>query len=185
MIKKEIEMNEDKLKYPIGEFEKPAVITDEIISGWIDTIERFPQKITDEIENLNSDELKFTYRPKGWTIQQIVHHCADSHMNSFIRFKLALTEENPTIKPYFEDRWAEHPDYLDCSVILSLIIINGLHARWVILLKNLSSQDLNKTFYHPETKQKISLRENIGIYAWHCNHHLEHIKLAKSNSYKS
>ena len=97
---------------------------------------------------------------------------------------MALTEDNPTIKPYFEDRWAEHVDYLNTSVNYSLKIIEALHFRWVILLRSITNEDLNKTFYHPEAKQKISLRENIGIYAWHCNHHLEHIRNAKLNENK-
>lgn len=178
-------MNEDKLRFPIGKFIKPEIITEGIITEWINIIENFPQKLKSEIENLNKNELDFRYRPNGWNILQIVHHCADSHMNSFIRFKLALTEENPTIKPYFEDRWAEHQDYLNSSINHSLQIINGLHSRWVILLRSLNGEDLTRTFYHPESKQKISLRENIGIYAWHCDHHLEHIRNAKLNKNKN
>ena len=176
-------MNENKLKFPIGEFIKPEIITDQIKSDWINIIEKFPQNLIIEIETLTEDQLKYKYRPNGWNIRQIVHHCADSHMNSFIRFKLALTEDKPTIRPYFEDRWAEQSDYLNSPVILSLNIIEGLHKRWVILLKSLTDDDLNRTFIHPEGNKEISLKENIGIYAWHCTHHLEHIKLAKSNCY--
>ena len=176
-------MNENKLKFPIGEFIKPGIIIEQIISDWITIIEKFPQYLTKEIETLTEDQLKYKYRPNGWNIRQIVHHCADSHMNSFIRFKLALTEDKPTIRPYFEDRWAEQSDYLNSPVILSLNIIEGLHKRWVILLKSLTDDDLNRTFIHPEGNKEISLKENIGIYAWHCTHHLEHIKLAKSNCY--
>lgn len=177
-------MNEYELKYPIGEFEKPKIITDEMILDWIKTIEKFSQYLAKEVDDLTSVELKYKYRPNGWNIQQIVHHSADSHLNSFIRFKLTLTEDKPRIRPYFEDRWAELPDTLSASITDSIKIIEGLHSRWTILLKNLSVDDLERTFFHPEANKVISLKENIGIYAWHCKHHLEHIRVAKLNEDK-
>lgn len=178
-----IKMGNYNLKYPIGEFIKPEIISNEILDQWITTIKKFPEELFSEVQNLTEKELGYKYRPNGWNIHQVVHHCADSHMNSFIRFKLALTEDNPTIRPYFEDRWAEQSDYLNSPVILSLNIIEGLHKRWVILIKSLTNDELNRTFIHPEGNKEITLKENIGIYAWHCTHHLEHIKLAKSNCY--
>jgi hypothetical protein len=172
-------MDNTKLRYPIGEFEKPEKITPNIIEEWIDVIKQFPQKLMKEVGSLTENELKYCYRKNGWNIRQIVHHCADSHLNSLIRFKLTLTEELPTIKPYFEDRWAEMPDVNNSPIEHSLNIIGGLHSRWVILLKNLCENELSREFFHPESNRKISLRENIGIYAWHCEHHLEHVRLAK------
>ncbi len=116
-------------------------------------------------------------------IRQVIHHCADSHMNSFIRFKLSLTEESPTIKPYFEDRWAEMPDYLEVSILNSIQILEGLHLKWTVLLKSLSQSDLEKEFVHPEHGKRFSVAENIGVYAWHSNHHLEHVKSALKNPF--
>lgn len=176
-----LSMEIEKLKYPIGQFQKPKDITKEHIEGWIRIIEDFPNKLREEVENLTETELQKQYRPNGWTIEQVVNHCADSHMNSLIRFKLALTEETPTIKPYFENLWAELADSKDYPVKDSLKILEGLHARWTKLLKQLSKTDLKREFIHPETKEKISLKTNIGIYAWHCEHHLAHIKNAKRN----
>jgi hypothetical protein len=174
-------MNEEelsKLKFPIGEFEKPELITGAIVSGWITVIERFPLELKRITEILTSNELNWKYRPDGWSIKQVVHHCADSHMNSLIRFKLALTEDEPKIRPYFEDRWAELSDYSEEDLTDSLNLISGVHNNWVKLLKSLSTEQLSRGFVHPEHNERVELNENIGIYAWHCNHHLEHIKMA-------
>lgn len=176
-------MNEQSLKYPIGQFETPEIISVEVLDEWISSIESFPLKLENEVMNLSDKELDYKYRKGGWNIRQLIHHCADSHINSFVRFKLALTEDTPTIKPYFEDRWAELPDVKDSPIKYSLEILNGLHARWSILLKILEEDDLLREFFHPESNKIISLRENIGIYAWHCKHHLEHVRLAKRNKY--
>lgn len=170
-----------KLKYPIGKFKRPDVINNEVIENWIYEIELFPSRIWDLVNGLGERELKWRYRPGGWTIQQLVHHCADSHMNSFIRFKLSMTEDAPSIKPYYEDKWAEMPDYDLVPIGESIKIIEGLHSRWIVLLKSLSSEDLKKEFIHPEHGRRFTLAENIGIYAWHSNHHLAHIKLALKN----
>jgi hypothetical protein len=172
-------MSDEHLKYPIGHFSRPDLITNEIISQWIEDIASFPGRLRNIITGLSDDQLNLTYRPGGWTILQVIHHCADSHMNSFIRFKLALTEDQPTIKPYYEDRWAELPDTKQITVESSLKILEGLHERWTHLLRALTKSDCARTFYHPETKKTIRLDENIGIYAWHCNHHLAHIMMAK------
>lgn len=166
-----------KLKFPIGEFIKPDLITTERVNEWIREIELFPKRLKSLTQNLDKKELDFNYRPQGWTIWQVVHHCADSHMNSVIRFKLALTEESPTIKPYFEAKWAELSD-VTISIDASVKLLEGLHYRWAVLLKSLDEQDLKKEFIHPEHGTRISLAENIGFYAWHSNHHLAHIKQA-------
>ncbi|WP_432713948.1 YfiT family bacillithiol transferase [Pedobacter sp.] len=171
----------ENLKYPIGKFQKPEPINQLQIDNWIKIIEEFPQQLTNEVKNLSEKQLNKQYRPNGWTIKQVVNHCADSHMNSFIRFKLALTENTPTIKPYHENLWAELTDSKNFPVDSALMILQGLHQRWVNLLKNLSASDLEKQFRHPESNELISLKTNIGIYAWHCQHHLAHVKKAKQS----
>lgn len=171
-------MNLEKLKYPVGKFSKPESITKELIDFAISEIENFPNLVKAEIQNLNEQDLQLKYRTEGWTISQVVHHCADSHINSYLRFKLALTENLPTIKPYEESLWAELPDN-QLSPLVSLQLLEALHARWVYLLKTLSEKDLNKEFIHPEQSEKVSLKENILIYSWHCQHHLAHIRQAK------
>lgn len=176
-----MEKDIDRLKYPIGKFQSPDIIDEEQLKNWIQIIQDFPKKIKQEISNLTETEFQKQYRPGGWTIKQIVNHCADSHMNSLIRFKLALTEEEPTIRPYFENLWAELPDSKNHPTESSLKIIEGIHERWVTLLNNMSESDFEKRLIHPETQSITSLEFNTGIYAWHCNHHLAHIVNAKKN----
>ena len=169
----------DKQRYPIGRFQKPNIIGQQHIQQWIKTIKEFPGKLNDEVSHLTEQDLEKQYRRNGWTIRQVVNHCADSHMNSFIRFKLALTEDEPTIKPYHEDLWAELPDTKIYPIASSLKILEGLHDRWVFMVEGLSEEDLQRKFKHPETNDLISLAANIGLYAWHCDHHLAHVKNAK------
>ena len=172
-------MNLEKLKFPIGKFEKPENITKEILSLWIDNITTLPSRLKNEVDSLSDFQLDTPYRPDGWTIRQVIHHCADSHINSFIRLKLALTEENPTIKPYYEERWAELVDSKDFPIASSLKILEGIHYRWIAILNQLTEIDLEKTFTHPEHQKTITILENIGFYAWHGNHHLAHITILK------
>lgn len=165
------------LKFPIGEFKKPENITPQHINTWIATIETFPSTIEAVTNNLNEIELNYKYRPEGWTIKQVVHHCADSHINSITRFKLSLTEDTPTIRPYFEDRFANLIDY-NQPIKASLQILKGVHNKLGVLLKSLNTEDLKREFVHPEHGKHFSLEETIGTYAWHSNHHLAHIKQA-------
>ena len=169
-------MDLETLKYPIGKFEKPKRITLETIGRWIDEIEHLPHQLNVAVKGLTDMELDTSYRPGGWTIRQVIHHLPDSHMNSYIRFRLALTENKPTIKPYFEDRWAELPDAKEGNVKVSLILLEALHLRWSLLLRSMNLEQLNKTFIHPESKTTVRLDENIGIYAWHGKHHLAQIQ---------
>ena len=171
-------MTLEQLKYPLGKFEKPETITKELLSQWIAEIAAFPAQLKAAVNHLDEEQLDNTYRPQGWTIRQVVHHCADSHMNSFIRFKLALTEEQPTIKPYREERWAELADG-KMPIDASLMLLEGLHARWGALLKSLSAEEMRRTYVHPEQGQAIPLDVTIGLYAWHGKHHLAHIRNAK------
>lgn len=176
-------MNEqelEQLKYPIGRFKKPEAFTPEFLANAIATIENFPGKLRKETENLSDAQLDTPYRENGWTIRQVVHHCADSHLNSILRFKLALTEDKPTIKPYFEDRFSELPDSKTFPIEASLQMLEGTHKRWVALLKSFSEEDLQKTFIHPEHNREFTLQVNIAIYAWHCEHHLAHITSLKN-----
>ena len=172
-------MTEEEQKYPIGKFVKPEAFTPEILSRYIQDIELFPSRMRAEVETLTEEQLDTAYRPGGWTIRQVLHHCADSHMNSFVRFKLTLTEDTPTIKPYFEDRWAELEDSKRMPVEPSLKLLEGLHARWVVLLQSLTTEDFAKRYIHPERGKEVRLDATLGIYAWHCHHHLAHITTLK------
>lgn len=168
----------EKLKYPIGKWVSPTTVRNEDVRVWTEVISNFAFKMNDLISNLNEDQLNWKYRPEGWTIKQVVHHCADSHMNSFIRYKLALTEDSPTIKPYKEGDWANLPDTLDAHISDSLKILNGLHNRWSVLLKSLSEEDLKREYVHPESRRKFSLAECTSLYSWHCDHHFKHVQQA-------
>lgn len=170
----------EELKYPVGQYKKPDTFTKEILSTAISVIEDFPKKIKQETENLSDEQLDTPYRPEGWTVRQVVHHCADSHMNAFIRLKLALSEDTPTIKPYTEGLWAEMDDTKHFPIYSSFQIIEGVHARWAALLKNMSDIDYNRSFIHPEKGRELSLNESTDMYAWHCNHHLAHITALKN-----
>ena len=169
----------ESLRFPIGQFSRPQKYSQEDVERWISDIEEFPSLLEKETAGLSTEELSWIYRPDGWSILQLVHHCADSHMNSFIRYKLTMTEEKPTIRPYFEDKWAEMTDYSEVEIQASLYILKGLHSRWVKLLSDLSMEDLEREFIHPEHGWTMSLGANTALYSWHCQHHLEHVKLAK------
>ncbi len=166
---------EDTLRYPIGQFKAPKAYTPDYLAERIKEIAQFPEQLQNEILHLTDEQLDTPYREGGWTIRQVVHHCADSHMNCFIRIKWALTEENPTIKFYFEDRWGDMVDNVAMPVAPSLAFLEGLHFRLAYLMKNLSATDLEKTFFHPEHNASFQIKEIIGTYAWHGLHHLAHI----------
>ncbi len=166
----------EDLRYPIGKPNIPKEISDRNIKDWIKVIELFPSKLKKLVSSLSDDQLNTQYRDGGWTIRQVVHHCADSHHNSYTRFKWTLTEDKPVIKAYYEDRWAELKDSKDGPISLSINSLIALHNKWVYFLKLLTPADLEKYFIHPEGNEKVTLKENIGIYAWHCNHHYAHIE---------
>ncbi|PLS01853.1 YfiT family bacillithiol transferase [Neobacillus cucumis] len=160
-------------RYPIGKFDFNGEMTNEVTNGWIKEMEELPGLLRDAVKNLSNEQLDTPYRSGGWTVRQVVHHLADSHMNAYARFKLALTEETPTIKPYEEGKWAELPDS-QLPIEVSLSLIDSLHKRLVSLLYHLKAEDLKKTFMHPESGE-VSVGKNIGLYAWHGRHHLAHI----------
>ncbi len=174
----------DKLKYPIGRFNKNSMDAPQYLERSIFSIETLPHKLQNVVSRLNEKQLDTPYREGGWTVRQVVHHLPDSHINAWIRFKWALTEDSPMIKAYFEDRWAMLPDY-KAPVHLSLNLLTSLHERWVQLMQGLSDQDWENTFVHPETEKPIRLREMVGMYAWHGEHHLSHIRnLMERNGWK-
>jgi hypothetical protein len=170
--------NLKRLKYPIGEFQTPKSINKEDVKNWIRIISEFPNEIRNLTQNLTIEELNFIYRPDGWSVKQVTHHCADSHMNALIRFKLCLTEEKPIIRPYQEALWANLSDSLEDDITNTLLLIQTLHHRWVLILNNLNEDDLSKEMVHPQYGVTYKLYEVIANYAWHCEHHLAHIKNA-------
>ena len=162
------------LRYPIGKFDHSITVTKEMRSEFIKVIESLPSSLRKEVENLTEEQLNTPYREDGWTIRQVVHHIPDSHLNSYIRFKLALTEDNPDIKTYEEHLWAELKDSFETPISVSLNLLDSLHKRWVILLKSLSDEQFERTFKHPEWGN-ISLSKTLALYTWHSKHHLAHI----------
>ena len=162
------------LRYPIGQFKLDADFTETQRPSFIDDISDTPRKLRLAVEGLSPEQLDAPYRPGGWTVRQVVHHLPDSHLNSYTRFKLALTEDEPIIKPYFEDRWAELDDYRITPIEVSLTLLESLHRRWVLLLRSLTDGDFARTFQHPELGV-VSLNKNVALYAWHGNHHIAQI----------
>jgi hypothetical protein len=171
-------MNLENLKFPIGEFTMPEMISETQLEDWINDITNLPVALENLTKDLTKEQLNFIYRPNGWKIKQVIHHLADSHINSLIRFKLTLTEDIPTIKPYPEHLWAELIDGNSDDIESSMLILKGIHHKWSILLKSLTTAQLERKYFHPDNKKEYTLTEAIGVYAWHGNHHLAHIKQA-------
>ena len=161
-------------RYPIGKFDKNIIVTSEMRNEFINTIEELSAELRKEVEPLNDEQLNTSYREGGWTVKQVVHHLPDSHLNSYVRFKLALTENNPTIKTYEEHLWAELKDSFETPISVSLTLLESLHTRWAVLLRSLTDEEFSKTIQHPEWGN-ISLNTMLAMYAWHCKHHLAHI----------
>ncbi len=162
------------LRYPIGPFEEPAEIRPEDRSRFIRELERLPEELRAAVGGLSEAQLDTPYRPAGWTLRQVAHHVPDSHLNSYVRMRLALTEDAPTIRPYFEDRWAELPDSSRAPVGLSLELIEALHGRWAFMLRRLEPEQWTRTFRHPE-RGTVTLQGNLALYAWHGRHHVAQI----------
>lgn len=167
------------LRYPIGKFAFEAPSTEEQRQGWIDDIAGLPALVRAAVNGLDDAQLDTPYRPGGWTVRQVVHHLPDSHLNSYLRFRKALTEDRPTISAYDEAAWAELTDARAAPVALSLTLLEGLHARWVVLLRSLRPQDYSRVFLHPESGREVELERNLALYAWHGRHHLAHITALK------
>jgi hypothetical protein len=161
-------------RYPIGKFQKPAVTTPELCKRYIEIIENLPQSLRNAVQGLTDEQLDTPYREGGWTIRQVVHHLADSHLNSYTRFRLALTEESPVICTYDERKWAELNDAKYSPIHSSLAILDGIHHRWSLLLHSFTPSDWRKTFVHPESGE-MTLDMTMALYAWHSDHHVAHI----------
>jgi uncharacterized damage-inducible protein DinB len=162
------------LRYPIGEFKADAAIAERRRRRHIQSLTEFPGRLREAVYGLSPEQLDTPYRPGGWTVRQVVHHLADSHMNSYIRMKLAVTEEQPTVKPYDEKRWAELEDARTAPLEFSLALVEALHKRWVMFLQSLQSSDFSRTFHHPESGI-MSLDTALQYYEWHGRHHIGHI----------
>lgn len=164
----------EDLRYPIGRYEVQPY-SDKLREEWLIDIQNLPQHLENAVLNLDAAQLNTPYRDGGWTVKQVVHHVADSHMNSLIRFKLGLTEDNPAIKPYDENAWVKLADTQNLPVNVSLTLLHALHIRMHEVLKHMSRADLDRTVFHPEHKKQFTLWEFIGLYAWHGRHHTAHI----------
>ena len=169
----------DQLRFPIGRWEMPATTTAEDRASFIATLREFPDRIHAVTAHLGEANLNRAYRPDGWTVRQVTHHCADSHLNCLVRLKLTLSEDKPTIRPYMEDRWAKLPDY-SLPVGSSLDLIRSVHARIVFLMEGLTEADWQREYVHPEYGKVFRLDQVASLYAWHCHHHLGHIGIALS-----
>ena len=164
----------EQLKYPIGKYDSSVAITPEVRHQCIGVIATYPQVLADTVRSLDQEQLDTPYRPGGWTVRQLVHHLADSHTNSLIRFKWGLTEDRPTIKAYDQGAWAELPDSSE-PIRHSLDILSGVHHRWSILLSALSEAQWARELRHPEGDTIFTIDSLLGLYDWHCRHHLRHI----------
>ncbi len=162
------------LRYPVGPFEFAGTLSDEQRQDLIGQIAAAPAKMRAAVAGLSDEQLNTPYRPEGWTVRQVVHHVPDSHLNSYIRFKLALTEEHPTIKAYDENVWANLDDARRAPINISLDLLEALHHRWVLFLRSLKGGDFQCTFNHSEIGS-VSVDKNIALYAWHGRHHVAHI----------
>jgi hypothetical protein len=171
------------LRYPLGKFE-PQPFSEKQKVEWLTDIKFLPQLVENSILNLDEVQLQKPYREDGWTVHQLVHHIADSHMNAYTRFKLGLTEDNPTIRPYEEKLWAELTDVKTLPVNISITLLYALHTRWHAAIKDLVDLDWQRTVFHPQQEKKITLWHLLGMYAWHGKHHVAHItELRKRNNW--
>jgi len=161
-------------RYPIGKFHFEGLPSQDQRAKLIAEIEQAPAALRTAVKDLSAPQLDTPYREGGWTVRQVVHHLPDSHMNAYVRYKLALTEDEPTIKPYAEDGWAQLADSKSTPIEVSLALLDSLHTRWVRLLRSLEPTDWKKNFRHPELGL-VSLEKNLGIYAWHGKHHVAHV----------
>jgi len=164
----------DDLRYPIGKYE-PQPFSEKQLKEWLIDSQFLPQHLENAVLNLDEHQLDTPYRPDGWTVRQVVHHVADSHANAYIRFKLGLTEDNPTIKPYDEEAWAKMNDTAVVPINVSLTLLHALHIRWLEVLKSIKQEEWERTVVHPEHKKQMTLWYLLGSYAWHGRHHTAHV----------
>jgi hypothetical protein len=167
-------MDDFELRYPVGDFKFPDAVSPEERAKFVREIEETPARLKAAVAGLSDVQLDTPYRPGGWTVRQVVHHVPDSHLNSYIRFRWALTEDEPTIKAYHEDRWAELSDARTAPVEVSLVLLESLHRRWVSLMGSLTGEEWKRTFVHPQLGP-VTLEKNAALYAWHGRHHVAHV----------
>jgi hypothetical protein len=168
-------------RFPIGRFHSPETISPEDRARFLETIAAAPLKYREAVAGLSTEQLDTPYREGGWTVRQVIHHVPDSHMNAYVRFKLALTENDPTVKPYDEAAWADLKDVSDTPVETSLSLLDFLHQRWVMLMRGMPEEDWKKRYIHPESNRPMVLDDVLAMYAWHCDHHLAHVRQAISS----
>lgn len=168
----------DSLRFPIGPPQLPTTpLTPAERVGYLQQLVDLPLNLMLAARQVGRERLQLPYRPGGWTGLQVIHHVADSHLNAYVRFRLALTEDNPTIKPYAEAAWAELPDAVDSTPSLSLELLAALHNRWAALLHHLTEAQWQRTFYHPGNQKTSTLEQTLALYAWHGRHHVAHVEL--------
>lgn len=167
--------SEPDLRYPIGSFQPPTDATAANRTAWLREIEELPRILSEAVAGLNDEQLDTPYRPGGWTVRQVVHHLADSHLNSYQRYRLAVTEDSPLVNAFNEAAWAELADAKTLPVDVSLALLQSLHTRWVFLVRSLSEEQLTRTYKHPE-RGDMRLDATLGMYAWHGRHHVAHIR---------
>lgn len=165
------------LRYPIGEFALPKTCTAEETQSWIEEIAALPANLKTALEGITESELDTRYRDGGWTVRQVVHHLADSHINAVVRVKLALTEDRPTVKTYNEALWAELPD-MQSPIESSILLLECLHQRWTTLMRSLSDAQLQRTFLHADWGA-VRIDQYLALYAWHGRHHVAHITMGR------
>ena len=172
----------EHLRFPVGRMQYNGPMDEVTRSQYIEAIAQLPAQMRAKVEQLSEAQLQTPYRPGGWTPQQVVHHVADSHMNSIIRFKLGMTEDTPTIKPYRQSEWANLSDSLELPVEVSLNLLDALHHRWVTLLRSFKPSDWQREVFHPEMKRNITLDFLLALYEWHGRHHVGHVELVLQSS---
>lgn len=168
-----------ELRYPIGKFTPQPHYTTAEVDSFIERIKRLPAHLENELSTLSEEQIDTPYREGGWTVRQVVHHTADSHMHAYIRFKWALTEDVPTIKAYDEKKWADTPE-TQALTQLSVALLKALHDKWVTLMRGMNEADWQKQFVHNQTLKTLRLADVAGTYAWHGEHHLAHITRLKA-----
>lgn len=161
-------------RFPIGKYE-PQPFSEKLKQDWLNDIKFLPLALETAILNLDESQLETPYREGGWTVKQLIHHVADSHLNAYCRFKLGLTEDNPNIRPYDQARWAELKDSQNLPVNISLTLLHAVHIRWYEILVNMSNEDFERTVVHPEYNKQFTLWVLLGMYSWHSRHHTAHI----------
>ena len=162
------------LRFPVGKFQRPAELDAQSRAKAIENVAACPARMREAVRGLTPEQIDTPYRPDGWTVRQVVHHVPDSHLNAYIRFKLALTEDTPTIKPYNETKWAELPDVLAVPIETSLALLDAVHERWLAILQAMKPADFGRQLVHPESGQQ-SLDQMLALYAWHGRHHVAHV----------